>query len=127
MKARFFVFFFFLSLVSQLNLNASCVPNEVLNRKQVRIKLSADKIVTRAPTLTATGYVEDGCLFLFFNQSFNGASVCITDMGTGVVVYDDANFTGDSLVASPVDENSSGFNISIVSGDVTITGEINFE
>ncbi|WP_321425754.1 hypothetical protein [uncultured Bacteroides sp.] len=122
MKTRSFCIIFLLLLFPQLILNAFCVQNEVLKRKDLHYNSSQD-VKTRSPELTLTGYFEDGSLFLFFNKNLDDSKVCITDTETGIVVYD-SQISGNTLIIPYVDENSSIFKIDIISGNIKVSGKI---
>lgn len=123
MKTKTFALLFLLLLFPQLHLNASCIQDEVLKRKELDYKSLPQGVKTRSPEFTLTGYFEDGSLFLFFNQDLDNSKVYITGTETGAIVYD-RQISGNTLIIPNVDENSSNFKIDIVSGRMKVSGEI---
>ncbi|WP_071147542.1 DUF3244 domain-containing protein [Bacteroides ihuae] len=126
MKIKSFILFLFL-IFPCINVFSKPEPQvEYTLRHHKKIRWTQEGVLTRAPGLILTGYLEDQSLFLSFSQPFNDVRIVIIDAATGNVVYD-SRITGNSLIVPSIDEDSPAFYIQIASGSMKMTGEIRFE
>ena len=80
--------------VKSENLTAT---EKTADKKPANVYFMKGKTVTRSLPEMLTGYIEDGQLYIYFNEYVQNQNIIVIDNETGEVIYSGA-FTGNILV-----------------------------